>query len=149
MITFKFWKKYRHIKRPNDILKDNHLVFDILNSELSSSIIIDKLDSFFQLIYHNINKIKLYNVIYIPSSSFNCYYSLYRSSDKQDAKSKFIHLTQILIVIHKEFGLNPRNCNLNAQILENSIQFILKYKFWLPIHFAGKSVNFLIFAFIF
>ena len=142
MISFKFWKKDRHIKRPNDVLKDNHLVFDILNSELSSSIKIDRLDSFFELIYHSINKIKLYNIIYIPSSTFNCYYSLYRSSDKQDAKSKFIHLTQILIVIHKEFGLNQRNCILNAQILENAVQFILKYRFWLPIHFAGNFNKF-------
>lgn len=133
-MKFKFWKKYGRIERPADSIKDQS-AFDILESELSSMIIVQKQD-IVHLTYHAIYGIKLYDIIY--RSPVNCLFSIFRSKDKQEAIGKFIHLSQILTVIHKELGLDARNHILNAQTLEKAVQFILKYKYWMPIHFAGK-----------
>lgn len=131
-----FWKTKGRIRRPADVLKEQS-TFDICSSELSAMAIIEQRDPI-QLTHHSEydDQRAVYDVVY--RSAGNCLYSLYRSSEKADARSKYVSLCDVLCVLHKELCLSSRTCFANAQNLENAVQFILKYRNWLPIHFAAR-----------
>lgn len=135
-MVFEFWKTKSRIRRPADVLKEQS-TFDICSSELSTMAIVEQREPIL-LAHHSryTENTAIYDVVY--RSDGNCLYSLYRSRDKADARSKFAALTDVLSVLHKELCLSSRTCFANAQKLENAVQFILKYRDWLPIHFAAR-----------
>ena len=134
-MVFKFWKSDGRIKRPADYLKKQN-TFDVLSSEMISMSVVDKKETIRLTCHDRYENIKLYDIIY--RSPGNCLYSLYRTKDKLDAKIKFNLLSDNLSIIHKELISSTRTCYVNAQILENAVQSILKYHNWLPIHFAAR-----------
>lgn len=131
------WKTKGRIRRPSDVVKEQS-TFDICSSELSSMTVIEQREPI-KLAHHSRYSEKreaVYDVVY--RSAGNCLYSLYRSREKADALSKFACLSEVLGVLHKELCLSSRTCFANARNLENAVQFILKYRNWLPIHFAAR-----------
>lgn len=136
-MVFEFLRKTKgRIRRPSDVVREQS-TFDICSSELSSMSVIQQREPIKLAHHSNYNGGQpVYDVVY--RSDGNCLYSLYRTHDKADALAKFACLSEVLGVLHKELCLSSRTCFTNARNLEMAVQFILKYRNWLPIHFAAR-----------